>query len=328
MTRVGVIGAVRPDDFADNLIFTLNRMGHQPISLGPAAPAALGTRYRSRAAAALRLSPAFLGTWQRRIVRQASASEVDVVITVDADLLPATVAELSTGCVPVALWFPDVVANIGRQLMLAAPYRAVFFKDRLLVRRLQHMTRMSVHYLPEACNPAWHRPSPRVEVDPVVVVAGNLYPSRVHVLQALHDAGVPLRLHGGGWPRWLSGFSVQSLPVLPEIVRDAKSVAFRRAAAVLNNLHPAEMDSVNCRLFEAAGAGAVVLCEDRPVLDELFDRPSELLTFSTVDELIDLARHALCHPKELTRLGDAAAARAHSEHTYEVRLSELLAVLG
>lgn len=30
---------------------------------------------------------------------------------------------------------------------------------------------------------------------------------------------------------------------------------FREAAGVLNNLHPAEMNSVNARLFEATAAG-------------------------------------------------------------------------
>ncbi len=50
-----------------------------------------------------------------------------------------------------------------------------------------------------------------------------------------------------------------------------KARVFREAAAVLNNLHPAEMRGVNARLFEATASGAAVLCERRPVLDELFD---------------------------------------------------------
>ncbi len=207
-----------------------------------------------------------------------------MLLCVDGRLQPAAVRRLREEGVVVALWFPDCVDNLGRQLMLAAPYSRIFSKDPVLVQRLQALTDVPTSYLPEACNPAWHQPRSRVDVDPVVLVAGNLYPSRLQLLDRLYRAGIPLELRGSGFPRWVRGFEVQRLPVLPPVFRHEKAAAFRRAAAVLNNLHPAET-GVNCRLFEAAGCGAVVLCEDRPVLGELFERGQEVMTFSSFDEL-------------------------------------------
>jgi spore maturation protein CgeB len=93
---------------------------------------------------------------------------------------------------------------------------------------------------------------------------------------------------------------------------------------VLNNLHPAEMNSVNARLFEATAAGGAVLCEHRDVLQDLFRVDEEVLAFSTFDELVDHCR-LLLNDSGLTRtIGDAATQRAHAEHTYEIRLTAIL----
>ena len=99
---------------------------------------------------------------------------------------------------------------------------------------------------------------------------------------------------------------------------------FREAAAVLNNLHPAEFDGVNCRLFEAAACGAAVLAEYRPTIDDLFDGPSELFCYRTYDELLSQIRQLLGETGIGSERGDRASLRAHSEHTYEVRLAGIL----
>lgn len=325
--RVGVIGSLDPDSFADNIISALASIGHHPVGLGPALPPGRTIPVAIAFGLLARLVTA-AETYQRRLIGTARREHPEVIINVDATLMPSSVAALRRLGSRVAFWFPDHVANLDRQLMLVSGYDAVFFKDRLLVERLRETTAAPVHYLPEACNPAWHRPTPRGEVRPVVLLAGNLYSSRVLLLERLHRAGIPLELHSSGFPRWMKGFSLQKLDVQPDIRRHDKALAFRRAAAVLNNLHPAEMDSVNCRLFEAAGCGAVVLCEDRPVLGELFERGSEVLAYANFDELMDHIRQVLASPEWSTQIGDAAARRAHSEHTYQHRLMELFSVLG
>ena len=324
--RVGVIGLSGSDDFATNVASGLDQMGHVSVDLGSAAPApkgrALATIYRTTVNA----TPPILEAWQRRIVAKAYAADLDAIVSVDARLQPSIIRKLKAAA-PIALWFPDHVANLGSQVMLACSYDALFFKDRGLVCRLRGLTDLPLYYLPEACNPAWHRPGPRMPIDPVIVVAGNLYPSRALLLEKLHHAGIPLQLYSSRWARSLSGLTVQRLPIRPEVRGETKAVVFRRAAAVLNNMHPAE-EGMNCRLFEAAGCGAVVLCEDRPVLGEFFSRDTDLLVFSNFDNLVDCARWALGNPGLGTSIGDAAAQHAHADHTYQQRLTHVLKALN
>jgi spore maturation protein CgeB len=109
---------------------------------------------------------------------------------------------------------------------------------------------------------------------------------------------------------------------------EEKAQVYRSAAAVLNNLHPAEINGVNARLFEAAGCGAAVLTEFRPTLPDLFSIGDEVLAFHDFGELLAQATRLLNEDGLSAKIGDAAAARAHESHTYEKRLTVVLEKLS
>jgi spore maturation protein CgeB len=322
--HLGVIGPQGTDMFQDNIADALRQMGHQVTYLG-----CTHVRRRSRvttrvAELSMAAAPALERWYHHRLVRTALARECDAVITTEGNLSPDAVAELRRNRVPVALWYPDHVGNLGRQRMLAAPYTALFFKEPLLVRRLRDTLGLPVWYLPQACNPRRHRPVGEPASQRAIVVVGNAYLSRALLVRRLHDAGIPLVLYGGAVPRWAEEIIPAGLHAGFPVFREDKSRVFRSAAAVLNNLHPAEMHGMNLRLFEAAGAGGAVLCEQRRVLPELFEPGHEVLPFRDFAELVGWARQVLADPELTRKVGDAASRRAHEDHTYEARLPTVL----
>jgi spore maturation protein CgeB len=326
--HIGLIGPYRPDLSVDNIGDALVRNGHLVSFLG-STQVALGGRVTSRAAAlVLSARPDLEARYHERLVRAALRCECDAVITVEGGLAPEAVAALRQARVPVALWFPDHVANLGRQRMLAAPYSALFFKEPLLVKRLRDTLALPVWYLPQGCNPHWHRPIGEAGDEPVIAVVGNSYLSRLVLLRRLHEAGIPLRIYGAATPRWArSDLPPELLPHRP-VFREAKSRVFRTAAGVLNNIHPAEMHGVNLRLFEATAAGAAVLCERRATLGELFDLDREVVPFTDFGELIERARELLGDADRTREIGDAASKRAHAEHSIDQRLPPILEKLA
>jgi spore maturation protein CgeB len=321
--HIGLIGSGGADSFADNIADALTRMGQRSTLLGSSRPG--GPRRQARLG---RLTLAALSTvegrYHLRLAHRARDRECDAVIVTEGGLSPDAVAALRRFRVPVVLWFPDAVSNLGRQRMLTAPYNALYFKDPLLVARLRAVLGLPVRYLPEACNPAWHRPVGEAGTHRVIAIAGNSYPSRLVLLRRLHDAGVPLVVYGPPAPRWARGLLPDEVYAGRCVRRADKSRAYRAAAGVLNNLHPAEMHGVNCRLFEAAGAGAAVLCERRPVLADLFDADREVVAFGTFGELLEHARALLADARLTRAVGDAASRRAHADHTYAHRLATIL----
>lgn len=352
--RVGVIGPTRPDDFADNILHCLPDLGVTAIPLGPAV-------WRSdqwlvdRAVGAVRQAGGTPdGRFQRSLVRRAAEHALEVVISVDGALLPETVAALRRHGARTCLWFPDPVSNLQRFPFFHAPYDAMFFKDPLLAARLHRVLGLPVHYLPEACNPAWHRPPAEPEPEPGsepepdagsdagsepdstggaasgrgprphIAVAGNMYATRQILISRLLDAGIPVRVYGPPLPRRVADPRLRAAFAGRYVSRHEKARVYRTAAGVLNNMQPSEMHSVNCRLFEAAGCGAAVLCESRPVLADLFELDREVFAFADFDELVERARKLLSDADLARSTGDAAAARAHRDHTYQHRLATLL----
>ncbi|MEV0155924.1 glycosyltransferase [Micromonospora sp. NPDC050686] len=322
--RIGIIGPPGSDTFADNIAATLPRMGHEVVLLGSTYARRGGFLWKEVAATALRASRRVEAQAQRHLARRALEHDCDAVISTDSNLTPRTVGELRRNKVPVGLWFPDCVANIGRQRMLAAPYTALFFKDPLLVRRLVDVLGAPAYYLPEACNPQIHRPIGEPGSARRIVVVGNTYPSRMMLLRRLLEADVPLAVYGAPPARDVARVLPPGIHQGYPVFGEAKSQIFRTAAGVLNNLHPAEMRSVNCRLFEATAAGAAVLCEQREVLSDLYEPDREVLPFTTFAELLEGVRELLDVPHRTAEVGDAASKRAHSEHTYENRLPIIL----
>jgi spore maturation protein CgeB len=238
--------------------------------------------------------------------------------------MPVVVSQLRRAGVRVVFWFPDPVTSLGRALMLLAPYDALFFKEPHLVERLRATIDLPVYYLPEACNPRWHRPMGPAGTEPYLVVAGNMYPSRVRLLERLIAKGIPLKLYGPGFPRWMGETTARGAHTGRRVYYEEKARIFRSAAAVLNTIHPAEIAGVNGRLFQATGSGAAVLTEFRPVVPDLFTVGDEVLVYHGFDDLIDQATRLLNEAGLTARLGDAATRRAHRDHTYDRRLTTIL----
>jgi spore maturation protein CgeB len=324
--RIGVIGRVEPDMFGANILEAIQQAGDVAVPLGLArASHRLGPAWATRVAdLSLQALPRLDERAQRRIVSASADAGCELVISTDARLLPASVAGLRRNGARVALWFPDHVANLGRALMLMAPYDALFFKEPHLVDRLRAMLDLPVYYLPEACNPRCHRPAVPAGTDPYLVVAGNMYPSRVRLLERLVTKGIPVRVYGSAIPRWIVGSPVCDIHAGHPIFTEEKARVFRSAAGVLNNLHPAEVTGVNARLFEAAGSGAAVLTEFRPAVPDLFAVGEEVLAFRDFAELVEQASRLLHEPGLTARLGDAAARRAHRNHTIAHRIAAII----
>jgi spore maturation protein CgeB len=328
VSRIGVIGPVAPDYFADNVGDALERLGHVVTQLGAAHPIGHSRLVYRTAELAYQALPRLDERAQERTVRAARRADCEIVINLGARLMPGVVTRLRSSGARVAFWFPDHVANLGRQLMLLAPYDAIFFKEPFLTDRLRAMLDLPVYYLPEACNPRWHRPTTEPGTEPFLVIAGNMYPSRVRLLDRLIANGIPLRLYGGGFPRWIGETASRTAHTGRYIAREEKARVFRSAAGVLNTLHPSEVSGVNARLFEAAGCGAAVLTEFRPTVPDLFAVGNEVLAFHDFDDLVEQATRLLSERGLSARLGDAATQRAHRDHTYDLRVTTILEKLS
>ena len=322
--RVMVVGPLGPDDFADNVQETLSRMGHEVHAVGAARPKLPLRRVDTFINLVSEHTSAVDRYRQTVLAHAVERIRPDILLTTDRRLHRSVVDAAREHGARTALWFPDHVATMQRHEMFLNGYDRIYLKNPVLVENLRSIYGLPVRYLPEACNSGWHRSGSEYGLDQSIVMAGNIHPTRAQLIKRLLAAGFPVQIYGAPISSWVQTPDLLAAHTGRYLARGGKAEVFRRARVVLNNLHPAEYGGANCRLFEACGSGALALTEVRPGLRELFDLGQELDTFTSFDELKEKLGWYLADPEGGRNMADRAAKRAHCEHTYEHRLTEIL----
>lgn len=208
--------------------------------------------------------------------------------------------------------------------------RGVFFD------RLDEAGAPDHYYLPLACDPDVHSPRKLDAADcsrygSAVSLAGFGYYNRLHMLQGLTDFA--LKLWGPGWDRASS---------LVPFIQDNGSefdvetmVKIYNATSINLNIHSSTSstavepsgDFVNPRTFELAGCGAFQLTDERAELSGLFSVENEIATFRDLPALRARIEHFLAHPEERSAMVQRARKRVLAEHTYAIRMRQMLECL-
>jgi hypothetical protein len=80
----------------------------------------------------------------------------------------------------------------------------------------------------------------------------------------------------------------------------------------------------NCRLFEATGAGAMLVTDWKANLQDLFTLGREVEAYRTAEDCAQLIRHYLDHDDERRTVARAGQTRTLRDHTYRIRMQELV----
>ena len=336
--RVLVIGKFHVEAFGLHIAETFAHMGHEVTRFDPA-PGISGVHSKfafrmGQVGRTLRNAAESVPPIRRLLIRSlwaiAEDTAPDMIVVTHDFLWPEEVRRLKkvTKAV-VVMWFPDAIINFGRGYFMNSAYDALFFKDPYIVNRLREVLRSDVFFLPEGFNPHRHRIPAELEASlPLdeyacdICTAGNLYTYRVAFFRQL--TGFKVQIWGNPPPMWMSVAGIPDMYRGRFLQNERKALAFRSAKIALNNLHPAEIWSINCRAFEIAGVGAFQLVDWRPGISDLFEIGTEIACFRGMKDLREKIDHYLAHPEERDAIAKAGMARAYKHHTYEHRIASLI----
>lgn len=99
---------------------------------------------------------------------------------------------------------------------------------------------------------------------------------------------------------------------------------FAESQIVINRHGPiARGYSVNYRMFEATGMGALLITENSKNIGELFEPGKEALTYSSIDDLLTKIDFALANPDVLHKIAKAGQQKTLRNHTFANRAIEI-----
>jgi spore maturation protein CgeB len=318
-----------PDSFSDNVAYTLTSMGHDVRSMPRLAGRDRGPLQRILRSAWSAYFPENWSYQERWAVATAKSWCPDIVLAPTLALRREVLAELKyLGVRHCIAWWGDSPANMQQLGLLADEWDKIYIKDAAAVLKFQAVD-LPATLLHEAMNPDWHRPfhGPAGADSDAVVIAGNYYGYRQVLVDKLALRRVPLALYGTQPPRW-SNEAVRKHFRGFYITKEEKSRVFAAGLACLNSTSLSEGDSLNCRAFEICGANGLQLIENKPAVRSCFEPGREVLTYDSVDEIIEHLARAKREPDWARSIREAGHKRALSEHTYRLRLEKILKDAG
>jgi spore maturation protein CgeB len=324
--RILIPGVHSPDSFEDNVSETLADLGHNVYRL-KTHPSGWLRRIQSLGREMSRkVGKSSIFPEERLLLRISKEWRPDMVLCLTRSLSEECLQQLEQLRISLRVcWWGDAPGNLRYFDLLSNRWTAIFAKDRDLVKKLRCVGLNSFHLL-EAMNPKWHRPF-HLEPNREVVVAGSCYGYRQFIVKQLASSGINVAFYGNPPPYWADP-AVKLLHSNRYIVKEEKSRIFNAGMACLNSTALSEADALNCRAFEIAGAAGLQLMEYRSAISECFEIGREILVYASFDELVDQLKQIRGEPRRFDGIRAAAASRAHSEHTYSVRLSAMLKQLG
>ncbi len=87
-------------------------------------------------------------------------------------------------------------------------------------------------------------------------------------------------------------------------------------------------DDLNMRIFEVLATKSLLLTNWIPTLGELFEDGKHLVTYKTLDEMVEKAKYYLAHEKEREKIAQAGYDEFIEKHTYAHRIQTVLKKIG
>ena len=144
-----------------------------------------------------------------------------------------------------------------------------------------------------------------------VSFVGAAHGNRRRRIAELLEHGIEVSCFGHGWPAG---------PVAGEdILR-----IMRESIISLNFANAKGQNQIKARTFEVPGAGGFLVTEYAPRLEEFYTIGKEIEIFHGTAQLVEKINYYLSHPEKRDAMARACFERTIREHTYEIRIKEVL----
>lgn len=241
-----------------------------------------------------------------------------------------------------AIWFADDPYFTDFTPQIAAVYDDVFTHELSCLELYRQMGSTRVHYLPLAASISAYRPAPvEMAYHSDICFIGNGFPNRIHFFNRITPYLLRRKvvIMGALWDR-LDRFTTLSKRIRLDWTPVDETVKYYNGAKIVINLHRGAVDpvysknarqiegrSINPRTFEIAACGAFQMTDLREDLPLYFVPGSEIVTYASPEEFMELADYYLHHEAERNRIAVKGLARTLREHTFYHRLHQMFSIL-
>ena len=202
------------------------------------------------------------------------------------------------------------------------------------LKRLRLSGHKNVNLLMFACEPRYHKPvelsqEEREKYASDICFIGSMYPGRLRMLEKVSDFDIAI--WGPRWDDIPHNSPLRSLVRGGSLDMEEWVKAYAATKIVLNNISsfaPYVDNMMNTRTFEILACRKFQLVDTRDDVLMYFTSGSELVCYSSIEELRHLFVYYLDRTDEAMNIADKGYRKALQFHTYDHRVREIIDVVG
>ncbi|MBI5682437.1 MAG: glycosyltransferase [Deltaproteobacteria bacterium] len=230
-------------------------------------------------------------------------------------------------------WLCDYPKDYELACKYASNFDYFFVSGTDAMKRLRLAGHKNVHPLLFACEPLYHKPVELTHEDKRryssdICFIGSMYPGRLRMLEKVSDFDIAI--WGPGWDKIPIGSALTALIRGGSLDVGEWVKVYSATKIVLNNISSfaSYVDNMmNTRLFEILACQAFQLVDTRDDVLMHFTSGSELVCYSSIEELRHLFNYYLSHRDEAKEIAMNGYNKAIKFHTYDHRVKEIMDVI-
>lgn len=265
----------------------------------------------------------------RKKISKIIRKKIDLIITTIDLFNDEEVKFIKNSKIKLVLWYPDHLMNFGRAYFINSDYDAVFFKDKYIVEKLNKIYSINAFYLPQAFSVTKHHSKleyGKTEFQYDITVIGNMHSFRFGFVKQLQKYGI--KIFGRRAPWYLNSEKIIHMHSGKSVENQSKVSTIIKSKISLNTMHFGEINGLNRKAFEIAGAGGFQIIEFNESINEMFIIDKEIVTYNSISELKNKLDFYLKNDELRTQIAKASKLKAFELHTYSHRIRRMLYVLS
>jgi spore maturation protein CgeB len=267
----------------------------------------------------------------KALIRKVKKCKPDVVFVIKGiEILPETLTELKreSGCILINWWPDDPHLNeVSRKL---SPFYDLFFThdQGSVPLYLQHGAK-NVSCLNFGCDPEIHRDLSQGERKYFYDLSfiGGWNEEREKSLEPFTK--FKISIWGPGWEKVQKGSPLNNSLKGGQVLGLKMTEIYNRSKIVLN-IHTTQgclRGGVNMRTFEIPACRTLQLVDKTKEVIDLFQMNEEVVCFENLKEAFDQIEYYLIREREREIIALRGQKRAHSCHSYKLRMEHLISII-
>lgn len=177
-------------------------------------------------------------------------------------------------------------------------------------------------YIPQFTNPEKFYPAPDKNLKADILFVGSNWHDRTSLRYAL-ESGFNVSVYGYNW----QGIVPKDMYKAPYIANTELNRYYSSAKIVLNDHRPdmKEMGFINNRIYDATAAGALVISDYMPEIEEAYG--DSVPMYKTKEELAELLNYYLTHEEERQALAEKAREITLNQFTITAAAQKVLSAI-